>query len=103
MNPIKVGAGIRSARCGLASFLSLKTDCNGTGDALAVINGRIRFMARPVTPDLMEGRKSLCRCLSLEPVIICPGHREPFAKRVTEACSEVSEYLDAGGRWPVLG
>lgn len=73
------------------------------GDALAIINGRVRFMARPVTPDLPEARKSLRRCLSLEPAIICPGHREPLTTGVTEACNEMSEYLDAAGRWPVLG
>jgi glyoxylase-like metal-dependent hydrolase (beta-lactamase superfamily II) len=73
------------------------------GDALAIINGRVRFMARPVTPNITEARKSLRRCLSLDPAIICPGHREPLTTGVTEACNVMSRYLDSDGRWPLLG
>lgn len=73
------------------------------GDALAVINGRVRFMARPVTPDPAAARESLRRCLALRPAIICPGHREPLTTGVKDACDAMSRYLEAGGRWPLLG
>ena len=73
------------------------------GDALAVIDGRIRFMARPVTPDVGAARESLRRCLALRPAIICPGHREPLTTGVAEACDAISRHLEAGGRWPLLG
>jgi glyoxylase-like metal-dependent hydrolase (beta-lactamase superfamily II) len=73
------------------------------GDALAVINGRIRFMARPVTPDQPAARDSLRRCLALQPAIICPGHREPLTTDVAGACHAMASYLDSGGAWPLLG
>jgi glyoxylase-like metal-dependent hydrolase (beta-lactamase superfamily II) len=73
------------------------------GDALAVIDGRVRFMARPVTPDLPRARESLRRCLALRPAIICPGHREPLTTGVTQACDAMSRHLDADGAWPLLG
>ena len=73
------------------------------GDALAVIGGRIRFMARPVTPDLVAARESLRRCLALDPEIVCPGHREPLTEGVSEACQDMIRYLDSGGDWPLLG
>ncbi len=73
------------------------------GDALAVIDGRIRFMARPVTLDLQAARLSLARCLSLQPALICPGHREPLIEGVEEAVEAMRRHLEAGGRWPLLG
>ena len=48
------------------------------GDALAVIDGRIRFMARPVTMDLDAARHSMLECLSRDPRVVCPGHRAPL-------------------------
>jgi glyoxylase-like metal-dependent hydrolase (beta-lactamase superfamily II) len=73
------------------------------GDALAVIDGRIRFMARPVTLDLEAARHSLETCLALEPRIVCPGHREPLVANADVACKGMREYLSAGGKWPLLG
>jgi hypothetical protein len=43
------------------------------GDALAVIDGRIRFMPRPVTLDLDAARRSMQRCLN--PRSECPLER----------------------------
>ncbi|HEV2836298.1 MAG TPA: MBL fold metallo-hydrolase [Pyrinomonadaceae bacterium] len=73
------------------------------GDALAVIDGRIRFMARPVTPDLDNARASLEKCLTLNPQLICPGHREPLTTDVEAACETIRTYLKRNGRWPLLG
>lgn len=73
------------------------------GDALAVINGRIRFMARPVTMDHDQARLSMKRILALKPEVICPGHREPLVSDVRSRCAEMLSLLEAGGRWPLLG
>jgi glyoxylase-like metal-dependent hydrolase (beta-lactamase superfamily II) len=73
------------------------------GDALAVIDGRLRFMARPVTLDLVAARQSLARCVALRPSIVCPGHREPLTSNVASALDDMQRHLDAGGRWPLLG
>ena len=73
------------------------------GDALAVIRGRIRFMARPVTPDINNARASLEKCLSVKPEIVCPGHREPLTAEVASACDAMRSYLKNGGPWPLFG
>lgn len=73
------------------------------GDALAVIEGQLRLMARPVTPDLPAARASALRCLHEEPQFICPGHRGPLTENVRQECGRLQEYLEAGGRWPLLG
>lgn len=73
------------------------------GDALAVIDGRIRFMARPVTPDINSARASLEKCLAVNPQIICPGHREPLTVGVESACDDMRTYLNSGGAWPFFG
>jgi glyoxylase-like metal-dependent hydrolase (beta-lactamase superfamily II) len=72
------------------------------GDAMAVIDGRIRFMARPVTMDVHAARASMEKCLSLRPSVICPGHREPMTDAGGE-CDAMGEYMRAGGRWRLLG
>lgn len=73
------------------------------GDALAVIDGRIRFMARPVTLDVAAARSSMSRCLSFAPALVCPGHREPLINNVAAAIAAMQHHLDAGGKWPLLG
>jgi glyoxylase-like metal-dependent hydrolase (beta-lactamase superfamily II) len=73
------------------------------GDALAVVDGELRFMARPVTPDQTSARISVAKCLSRQPAIICPGHREPLIGNVEEACATMRGRLDARSSWPLLG
>ena len=73
------------------------------GDALAVIDGQVRFMARPVTMDLTAARRSMERCLSLDIGVLCAGHRDPLTKGVKAACERMRGHLAAGGRWPLLG
>jgi glyoxylase-like metal-dependent hydrolase (beta-lactamase superfamily II) len=73
------------------------------GDALAVIRGQIRFMARPVTMDLGAARRSMERCLSLDIKVLCPGHREPLVDGVGAECNRMRRHLADGGYWPLLG
>lgn len=73
------------------------------GDALAVVGGRLRFMARPVTEDVPAARESMLRCLDLPIDFVCPGHREPLTRNVREECRRLRDHLEAGGRWPLLG
>jgi glyoxylase-like metal-dependent hydrolase (beta-lactamase superfamily II) len=73
------------------------------GDSLAVVDGRIRFMARPVTEDINRARASMEKCLELGIDILCPGHRNPLMKNVANECSRMKEYLKSGGPWPLLG
>lgn len=73
------------------------------GDAFAVIDGRLRFMSRPVTEDLSAGRESMLRCLSLPIVAVCPGHREPLAHNVADECQRLRDYVANGGYWPLFG
>jgi len=73
------------------------------GDALAVVANRLRLMARPVTPDLVAAKVSALRCLSEPAEIICPGHRAPLTENVRQECRRLQDYLEAGGRWPLLG
>lgn len=72
------------------------------GDALAVIDRRIRFMARPVTVDLALARQSMEKCLRLRPHVVCPGHREPLVA-AEAACESMLQHLATGGGWPLLG
>jgi glyoxylase-like metal-dependent hydrolase (beta-lactamase superfamily II) len=72
------------------------------GDALAVIDGQVRFMARPVTLDVESARRSMEKCLKLEPHILCPGHREPLVA-AESACGVMLSHLQNGGNWPLLG
>jgi glyoxylase-like metal-dependent hydrolase (beta-lactamase superfamily II) len=73
------------------------------GDALAVVGGRLRFMSRSVTPDKALARASVARCLSVEPAIVCPGHREPLLDGVEDACARLRARLAADAPWPLLG
>src|SRR5262249_43922639 len=75
------------------------------GDALAVVGGRVRFMARNVTPDRVDARRSMERGLAPGRPLegLCPGHPEPLVRDVEARCAEMRRYLDSGGKWPLLG
>jgi glyoxylase-like metal-dependent hydrolase (beta-lactamase superfamily II) len=73
------------------------------GDALAVIHSRLRFMARPVTENLDEARRSMLRCLDRPIDFICPGHREPLMRNTAAECERMRSYLANGQRWPLFG
>jgi glyoxylase-like metal-dependent hydrolase (beta-lactamase superfamily II) len=88
---------------GHASFYYRPEQALFAGDALAVIGDRVRFMARPVTPDLPLARESMLRSLNKEIKVLCPGHRIPLTENVPQRCAEMRAYLEAGGRWPFFG
>lgn len=73
------------------------------GDALAVVDDQIRYMARPVTPDLPEARASMARLLDLDIDLLCPGHRQPLSQEVRARCRELAEHVSSGRPWPLLG
>ncbi len=73
------------------------------GDALAVVAGHLRLMARPVTLDVPTARDSALRCLRENAQFICPGHRGPLTQDVAQERHRLLEYLEGGGRWPLLG
>lgn len=73
------------------------------GDALAVIRGRVRFMARPVTPDVPAARRSMEKCLDLPIDHVCPGHRMALSVDAGARCREMLERLRAGCVWPLFG
>ena len=73
------------------------------GDAIAVVNQRLRFMARPTTEDLATARASMVRLMELPLEAVCPGHREPLTKRVSEECLRMRELLKHQENWPLFG
>jgi glyoxylase-like metal-dependent hydrolase (beta-lactamase superfamily II) len=73
------------------------------GDSLAVVNRRVRFMARPVTQDVDRARASMEKCLALDVEVLCPGHRNPMTDNVAAECTRMREYLKSGAAWPLLG
>ena len=73
------------------------------GDALAVVGEQLRFMARPVTPDLKAARNSMKVCLERDIDIVCPGHRQPLSRNVAQERRRLLSYLEASEHWPLLG
>jgi glyoxylase-like metal-dependent hydrolase (beta-lactamase superfamily II) len=73
------------------------------GDALAVVRGKLRFLARPVTPDLGDARRSMARLLRLEADIFCPGHREPLRTSAADRLRLLERVEDMSQPWPLLG
>jgi glyoxylase-like metal-dependent hydrolase (beta-lactamase superfamily II) len=88
---------------GHVSFLYRPEQALFAGDALAVIDGQVRFMARPVTMELAAARSSMEQCLAREIDVLCPGHREPLTQDVRAACERMQRHLITGGSWPLLG
>jgi len=88
---------------GHVSYYHRPTRTLFAGDALAVINGRLRFMARPVTPDLPAARSSILRCLDRPIECICPGHRQPLTSNVPAECDRIRQVIQRDDRWPLFG
>lgn len=86
---------------GHAAFYRAADGVLFAGDALAFIDGELRFMARSVTPDLAAAHASMTR-LAREPFrVVCPGHREPGAVGAEER-DRFARRLGSGS-WPLLG
>ena len=73
------------------------------GDAMAVVGGRLRFMARPVTLDQDAARASVVKCLDFKPRLVCPGHRGPLIKNVDAEVARFRALAMSGAPWPLLG
>ena len=73
------------------------------GDAIAVVNQRLHFMARPTTEDQIAARASMISLMELPIEAVCPGHREPLTVNVAGECDRMRGLLKAGGRWPLFG
>ena len=73
-----------------------------SGDALAVVRGEIRFMARPVTEDLPAARASMLRLTEFSVETICPGHRAPLAQAAPHL-KALRKRLQNSSTWPLLG
>jgi glyoxylase-like metal-dependent hydrolase (beta-lactamase superfamily II) len=72
------------------------------GDALAVVDGKLRFMARPVTLDLEEARASMATLVELPTRCVCPGHRTPLTDGVEQQLRSLRERVQETA-WPLLG
>lgn len=73
------------------------------GDALAVLNGNVHFMARPVTLDQDAARKSVVKCLRREIEVLCPGHREFLVEGTRKKCQRLADYAVTDKPWPLFG
>ena len=73
------------------------------GDALAVAGKRISFMSRALTQDLDAARRSMLRCLELEPAAVCPGHRHPLVDPPAGEFERARKVVEELERWPWIG
>jgi glyoxylase-like metal-dependent hydrolase (beta-lactamase superfamily II) len=73
------------------------------GDALAVIDGKLRYMAKLVTPDRQMARDSILSCLNRPIKIVCPGHREPLISNAHQECERLREHAGSNKPWPFWG
>jgi glyoxylase-like metal-dependent hydrolase (beta-lactamase superfamily II) len=87
---------------GHLAFFDRETQTLFAGDALAVIDGRIRRMARHVTPDRPRAHESMLRLSERTMTRLCPGHRLPIVEGVPAAMHAFRAEL-ARDRWPLLG
>jgi len=72
------------------------------GDALAVVRGEARRMARPVTPDPERAAESMRRLLRLPVDVLCPGHRRPLTG-ARPSMARLLDEVESGAAWPLLG
>lgn len=87
---------------GHLAFLDRETGTLFAGDALAVLDGRVRRMARHVTPDRVRAHTSMVRLCDRPMTRLCPGHRAPLVDGVPAAMDAFRREL-ARDRWPLLG
>jgi glyoxylase-like metal-dependent hydrolase (beta-lactamase superfamily II) len=89
---------------GHISFYDTESKFLFAGDSLAVIDQKLRLMARPVTPDKESSIISIKRSLANRKIKgICPGHRESL---IGDIDSEINNFIDSLNKmekWPLLG
>lgn len=88
---------------GHMSYLLAERGVAFVGDALAVVRGKLRFLARPVTPDIATARRSMARLLRIEVDIFCPGHREPLQTSAGDRLRLLEAVEDSSRPWPLFG
>lgn len=72
------------------------------GDALAVVGNRLRYMARRVTLDHAEARRSMARLCERDINLICPGHRRPLT--ITSGdWAAFGRRVSSDEVWPLFG
>lgn len=87
---------------GHLAFFDRESSTLFAGDALAVIDGRVRRMAKHVTPDRVRAHTSMLRLCDQPMARLCPGHRSPLVDNVAGAMATFRDEL-ARDRWPLLG
>lgn len=87
---------------GHASYLHEPSRTLFAGDAIALCFGRLWFMSRFLTEDLVAARASMRAVATLESAAICPGHRGPLTTEVAAHRARILAYLDSGRRWPLV-
>ena len=88
---------------GHLSFFDQKEGVLFAGDALAVVDGAPRRMARPVTEDLQAAATAILKLDAPEIKVICPGHRWPLFDRVKDQLMDLQRDIQCGDRWPWFG
>lgn len=74
------------------------------GDSLAVVNDRLRLMARPVTPDKPKSIESILLSFQNRDIQhICPGHRKPLSKNVSSEIERFTKFITTMKEWPLFG
>lgn len=86
---------------GHAAYLYAAEGVLFAGDALALVDGELRFMARRVTPDMVAARASMKKLLTHEFTWVCAGHRAPGIVDATHRRAFAARLDDDD--WPELG
>ncbi|MEM7246365.1 MAG: MBL fold metallo-hydrolase [Acidobacteriota bacterium] len=88
---------------GHVSFVHDRRSILFAGDALAVVNGEIRLMARPTNVDIAQSRDAVHRLHEEDFAILCPGHREPMVDDVRERFADFKKRTTGDFHWPLFG
>ena len=86
---------------GHAAYYYAPDDALFAGDALALVDGQLRYMARRVTPDMVAARASMAKLLERDCALMCPGHRSPGPIDPTDRREFRARLAD--DEWPELG
>ena len=71
------------------------------GDSLAIVQGKLSYMSRKVTPDRRSAIESMKKLCSISPGIVCAGHRFWKTTSLIE-WGAFSRHLDTS-KWPAFG
>jgi glyoxylase-like metal-dependent hydrolase (beta-lactamase superfamily II) len=89
---------------GHVAYYHVASEALFCGDALAVVSGQIRLMARAVTPDRVRARESAAKCFLLPPPkVLCPGHRRPLSGDLGGEWERMRKFVASAAPWPVFG